>query len=320
MIREQTARGLRHAAADRATRAAGQTSAATRIWGIALLVAGAGWALIGPTRRAWADAPLRTSLEVTRVAHDTTTDFHWSGHVDADRWVRIRDLSGYVRVERAPGNDVQITGHKSWRHGDPDRVRFVLQRTGPGQGDVLVCALWDDQDSHCDEHGYDSHSHHHGWHDEDDVKADFTVQVPAGIKVLASTVNGDVEVSGTTRDVDASSVNGRVDATSDGGPVQASSVNGSVEASMQQLRDAARLDYSSVNGSVHVTLPADLKADIELSTINGSVRSDFPISVEGSLEPKHLRGTIGGGGIPVRIDTVNGSIELRKTGSSTGHG
>jgi DUF4097 and DUF4098 domain-containing protein YvlB len=200
-------------------------------------------------------------------------------------------------------------------------VRFVLERTGAGQGDVLVCALWDD-DSHCDETGYDSHSHHHhGWRDDEDndVNADFIVLVPTGIKVLASTVNGDVEVSGTTRDVDASSVNGRVDATSDGGPVQASSVNGSVDASMRQLNTAARLEYSSVNGSVRVSLPADLKADIELSTVNGSVRSDFPISVTGSLEPKHLHGTIGGGGIPVRIDTVNGSIELRKS-EGTGRG
>jgi hypothetical protein len=286
----------------------------TRIWGAALLVTSAGWALAGLTRRAWADTPAGAGARRARA--DTTTDFHWSGHVDADRWVRIRDLSGSVHVERATGNDVQITGHKSWRYGDQDRVRFVLERTGPGEGDVLVCALWND-DSHCDEHGYDSHSHHHGWHDsDDDVKVDFTVLVPAGIKVLASTVNGEVEVSGTTRDVEASSVNGRVDATSDGGPVQASSVNGSVEVSMQQLNTAARLDYSSVNGSVHVTLPASLKADVELSTVNGSVRSDFPISVQGSLEPRHLRGTIGGGGIPLRIDTVNGSIELRKSGAA----
>jgi DUF4097 and DUF4098 domain-containing protein YvlB len=145
------------------------------------------------------------------------------------------------------------------------------------------------------------------------VAVDFTVLVPAGLKILASTVNGDVDVGGATSDVEATSVNGRVAASSQGGPVQASSVNGSVDAQMRQLAGATRLEYSSVNGSVHLTLPADLKADIELSTVNGSVRSDFPISVSGSLEPHHMRGTIGGGGVPLRIDTVNGSIELRKS-------
>jgi Putative adhesin len=279
-----------------------------------------GGAILGTSGTAWAMASGLTRANAPGAGRDTTADFHWSGHVDGDRWVRIRNLSGSIRFERSSGNDVTITGHKSWQHGDADEVRFVMQRTGAGDGDVLVCALWG-EDSHCDVDSYDSHFHHHGWHDDDnDVQVEFTVMVPAGIKVLASTVNGDVAVSGVTRDVDASTVNGRVDAASDGGPVEAKSVNGSVDAEMHRIGDAGRLDYSSVNGSVHVTLPADVKADIELSTVNGSVRSDFPISVSGSLEPRHLRGTIGGGGVPVRIDTVNGSIELRKGDNGSGTG
>lgn len=269
--------------------------------------------LAGVTRTAAATSRAVGPASAAMHARDTAPDFHWTGHVDADRWVRVRNLSGGIRFEQASGSNVEIRAHKSWRHGDPDRVQITLARTGPGAGDVLVCALWEDSDSHCDENAYDSHSHHHGWHDaDDDVSVDFTVLVPAGIKVLASTVNGDVEVSGATRDVEASSVNGHVDAASAGGPVEASSVNGSVDANMRDLAGAGRLSYSSVNGSVRVTLPASLKADVELSTVNGSVRSDFPITVTGSLEPKRMRGTIGGGGIPIRIDTVNGSIELRK--------
>jgi hypothetical protein len=285
--------------------------------GVAIAV---GCGVIGVNGTAWATPGVAGRAGLPGVTHDTSSDFHWSGHVDGDRWVRVRNLSGSIRVERSTGSDVTITGHKSWRHGDPDEVRFVMQRTGAGDGDILVCALWG-EDSHCDEDGYDSHSHHRRWHDDDnDVDVQFTVMVPAGIKVLASTVNGDVDVSGVTRDVDASTVNGHVDAASDGGPVEAKSVNGSVDAEMHRIGDAGRLEYESVNGSVHVTLPADIKADIELSTVNGSVRSDFPISVTGSLEPKHLRGTIGGGGVPVRIDTVNGSIELRKADGGSGTG
>jgi hypothetical protein len=250
---------------------------------------------------------------------DTSGDFHWSGHVDVQRWVRVRNLSGRIDFERASGNDVEIEGRKRWRHGDPDRVRITMERTGTGNGDVLVCALWG-EDTRCDEHSYEdsyeSQSHHHGRHDDDDddVSVDFTVRVPAGIRVTAATVNGDVDISGATSAVEASSVNGRVEAATQGGPVRATSVNGSVDAEMGQLGDASRLEFSSVNGSVHVTLPANLKADIEISTLNGSLRSDFPISVSGSLEPRHMRGTIGGGGVPLRVDTVNGSIELRKGG------
>jgi hypothetical protein len=251
------------------------------------------------------------------MARDSTGDFHWSGRVDAHRWVRVRNLSGSIRVERTSGPDVEIQGHKVWRHGDPDRVRITMQRTGPGDGDVLVCALWGDE-SRCDEQDYDSHSHSHhdGWHEDNDVTVEFTVRLPDGVKAGASTVNGSVDVSGATEEVTASSVNGHVEAETRGGPVQARSVNGSVEAVMHAVTSATKLEYSSVNGSVHVTLPADLKADVELSTTNGSVRSDFPITIFGSLEARHMRGTIGGGGIALRIDTVNGSIELRKGGGA----
>jgi hypothetical protein len=274
-------------------------------------------ALLGAiTLGAWTSPPaLARPLPVAAsgTLRDTAVDFRWSGHVDGHRWVRVRNLSGSIRVERAPGNDVEIRGHKSWRRGDPDRVRITMERTGAGDGDVLVCALWGDE-SRCDDHGYDSESHHHHWRDEDDVTVDFTVLLPSGVKMGASTVNGAVDVSGATDEVDVSSVNGRVDAATQGGPVQATSVNGSVDAEMRAVATASKLQYSSVNGSVRVTLPADLKADVELSTVNGSVRSDFPISVTGSLEPRHMHGTIGGGGVPLRIDTVNGSIELRKAG------
>jgi hypothetical protein len=37
-----------------------------------------------------------------------------------------------------------------------------------------------------------------------------------------------------------------------------------------------------------------------------------PISVSGSIEPQHLRGTIGGGGLRLHVETVNGSVELLK--------
>lgn len=262
-------------------------------------------ALVGANFRGTAHAVHRP-----RAAGDTVGDFMWKGHVDAARWIRVRNLSGGIRVEPATGNEVVITGRKNWRHGDPNRVRITLQRTGPGDGDVLVCALWDDR-STCDESGYSSHSHHR-WSGDDDVAVDFTVQLPAGLNVLAETVNGDVDVAGATAQVDASSVNGGVEAATQGGPVRASSVNGDVRARMQSLADLSHLEYSSVNGSVTVTLPADLKADVDLETVNGSVRSAFPISVSGTMEPKHLHGTISGGGAHLHVETVNGSVELLK--------
>ncbi len=309
---------LHHAREAGAHRGRRQVAPSARVSGLVISIAAVLVALGAPAT-SWASALASSATDHSArgagpapalIVTDSVADFHWTGHVDASSWVRVRNLTGWVHVERTTGADVEIRGHKRWRSGDSDSARIVLTRSG---SDVLVCALWGDQNS-CDgeRDSYRSHHHHDHWDDDDERAVEFTVYIPDGVKVLAATVNGDVRVSGVSNEVVAESVNGRVEAMTKGGPVQASTVNGTVEARMQTLAGAVRLDYQSVNGSVNVLLPADLKADVDLSTTNGSVRSDFPIAVSGSIDPRHLRGTIGGGGVQLRIETVNGSIELRK--------
>jgi hypothetical protein len=244
---------------------------------------------------------------------DAGRDFHWTGRVAAGHWLRVRNLSGPVLVESSTSGQIEVDGERRGHGGDQADVRFVTRRTGADSGDMLICALWGDESS-CDESGYHSHSHrHHGWGDNDDVSVHFTIKLPAGINVAASTVNGRVAVDGATGQVDASTVNGSVEANTLGGPVTASTVNGDVEVHMASTGHATSLDYSTVNGSVTVTLPTKLDANVDLSTVNGNVQSDYPLTLEGRIDPKHLHGTIGAGGLRIRASTVNGQIELRKT-------
>jgi Putative adhesin len=241
---------------------------------------------------------------------DTSREFHWSGAVASGHWLRVRNLSGSIHVEPASGSDVVVDAKKRWRHGDPSDVRIIVDRVG-SDGDVTICALWGTE-STCDEEGYHSHRHHH-WDDEDnDVEVEFTVQLPKGVNIGTSTVNGGVSVDGATGKVEASAVNGSVEASTLGGPVEASTVNGDVEVHMQSTSDAQNLDYSTVNGSVTVYLPTQLNADIEMSTVNGSFHSDYPLAVSGRIDPHHLHATVGNGGPRVHCSTVNGSIDLRK--------
>jgi hypothetical protein len=246
------------------------------------------------------------------AAPDTGGEFHWSGAVAADAWVRIRDVSGAIHVEPSNGSTVEITGRKSWHHGDPSRVRIVAQRAGSAGADVVVCALWHEHDT-CDSVSEQASRHGHWFHDDEDndVTVDFTVRLPKGVNVGATTVNGDVEVTGATGRVESATVNGSVDATTLGGPVDAKTVNGDVRVRMGSIIGAPRLDYSTVNGSVTVYLPATLGADVELSTVNGDLESDFPLTMSGQLDPHRMHGTIGGGGVELRARTVNGSIALR---------
>jgi Putative adhesin len=239
--------------------------------------------------------------------------FHWAGPVASGHWLRIHNLSGAIHVEKSSSNQVEVDGEKHGDRGDPAEIHFEVRRTGADSGDVLICALWGHESS-CDVEG--DHYHHHGHHEDfdgDEMSVRFTVRLPEGVNVGVSTVNGDVSVNGATAEVHATTVNGTVQATTLGGPVEASTVNGDVDVHMANTGRATNLDYSTVNGSVTVTLPAKIDAEVDLSTVNGNVQSDYPLTLQGHIDPKHLHATIGSGGLRIRASTVNGQIELRKT-------
>lgn len=253
----------------------------------------------------------RAQDDPSRVEHNA---FTWEGRVPAGRWLYVKNLNGPVRVEAASGDQVVITADRATRgDADPRQVRFVAQKAEDGQGEV-VCALWG-ASSTCDEHGYhgERHSGDCGGNGcNGSVSVAFTVRVPRGVRVDLATVNGGLDVRGATADVVANAVNGSVHAETGGGPVSARTVNGSVWARMLGTGDARDLEFSSVNGSVTVEMPASLGAEVELSTVNGRVGTEFPVTISGRIDPRRLRATIGDGSRHVRLRTVNGSVELRR--------
>ena len=238
-------------------------------------------------------------------------DFSWDGRITNGRWLYVRNLNGSIRVERATGERAEVTAVKRARRGNPEDVRIETKRLGGDDGDVIICAFWNENAS-CDEDGYRSRGDHNNWRGRDnDTSVEFTVKLPAGVRLGVSTVNGGVSVSGATSEVNASTVNGRVSAMSSGGPVNASTVNGDIDVRMREL-GTGDLEYSTVNGSIEIEVPANLDADLDMRTVNGSLSADFPITLQGRVNPRRIRATLGKGGRRLRLETVNGSVELRK--------
>jgi len=52
---------------------------------------------------------------------------------------------------------------------------------------------------------------------------------------------------------------------------------------------------------------------VRLGTLHGSISSDYPVQLSGRFGPRRAEGTIGRGGREIEMETVNGSIELRKS-------
>jgi hypothetical protein len=246
----------------------------------------------------------------TAQQRSSDRDFSWDGRITSGKWLYVRDLNGSIRVERATGERAEVTAVKRSRRGNPEDVRIETRRLGGDDGDVIICAFWTENAS-CDEDGYRSHGDNNRRDHDNDTSVEFTVKLPAGVRLNVSTVNGGLTVAGATSEVRASTVNGRVSAASSGGPVNASTVNGDIEVRMREL-GTGDLEYSTVNGSIEIEVPANLDADLDMRTVNGSLSADFPITLQGRVNPRRMRATIGKGGRRIRLETVNGSVELRK--------
>ena len=70
--------------------------------------------------------------------------------------------------------------------------------------------------------------------------------------------------------------------------------------------------FAPGDGSVDVTLPAELQANIEASTNDGHITMGIPLTVEGTFSTSQLHGKMNGGGQPIVIHTGDGSIRLGK--------
>ena len=247
-----------------------------------------------------------------RDGRRSDTPFQWSGEVGRDRWVYVRNHNGTVHVQEGSGAKVEVTAVKRWRRGNPEDVRVSVQQSGAGRGDLMVCALWRERDS-CDEDGYHSGNGSSFWNftRNNDVSVEFTIKLPAGIRVNARSVNGDVTVDGASGEVVARTTNGSVEARSTSGPVSARTTNGNIFVRSGRF-DGGRTDYSTTNGSITVEMPSNVNADVEMRTTNGHLSSDFPITVEGKFSTRRLNARLGNGGPLVRLSTTNGSIRLRR--------
>jgi DUF4097 and DUF4098 domain-containing protein YvlB len=180
----------------------------------------------------------------------------------------------------------------------------------PHDGGVTICAVYppvNGRENECLPGGGGRNNTR-----DNDVAVDFTVRLPDGVNLGAHSVNGDVTVRDVSGEVHASTVNGDVD-VSTRGIAEASTVNGSIRASLGRADWTGTMSFSTVNGGITLDVPGSLAADIEAKTVNGSIDTDFPITVRGRFGSRTLRGTIGGGGRDLEIETVNGSIRLRKT-------
>ena len=78
---------------------------------------------------------------------------------------------------------------------------------------------------------------------------------------------------------------------------------------MARVDPNSRSRIAATNGTVRVTLPSDVAADVEASTVNGAVHCDFALS-NGHVSRRKVEGRIGQGGARFELRTVNGTANI----------
>lgn len=244
------------------------------------------------------------------LAAQRRADFQWSGSLGAGGTVSVRNISGDVKVTPSTSGKIEVVGFKHGSGRGLDRVKANVEQTSRG---VVVCVLYDDNDS-CDNN---NHSNSRGrWNRDDDccnASIDFEVAVPANLLVDAGSVSGDVDVSGAHGDVRASSVSGNVVLDHlHANSISANSVSGDVEVRVDELTGTGDFTFHSVSGDVTLEVPRDFGADLSMTTVSGDIDSDFPITLgNGRMNRRSMNARIGAGGRRLDVSTVSGDLKLK---------
>lgn len=264
------------------------------------------------TRRVFVGAALAAAIAggATQAAAQDRGSWSWNKALASGKTIEIKGVNGDVRAIPATGNQVSVTAEKRARRGDVDGVRIEVIEHAQG---VTICAVYPtprnaERENEC-RPGRGGQMNVNN----NDVKVDFVVRVPAGNPLIARTVNGAVEIEGLTSNVEAYTVNGSVDVATRGEAI-AQTVNGSITAELGSVSGSSPLEFKTVNGSITLDVPANLNADVDFSVVNGDIETDFPVTVNGRFGRRSMRGVIGTGGREVDASTVNGSIRLRRKG------
>ncbi len=132
-------------------------------------------------------------------------------------------------------------------------------------------------------------------------------------RITAETGDGKLQIESVRGDVTARTGDGGM--TLDGvfQGLDAKSGDGSIHITVRAGSKMEReWSIHSGDGGVHLTLPGSFSADLDASSGDGHIDSEFPITVEKTTSKNHLMGRLNSGGYRLRVQTGDGSINIRR--------
>jgi DUF4097 and DUF4098 domain-containing protein YvlB len=231
--------------------------------------------------------------------------------------VKVSMVNGGITVKAYEGKEVIVEAHVRNRENSRNEG-------GPKRLAISTTGLTVEEENN--EINVNTESYMHA--------IDVTVTVPVHTSLKLRAVNdGDIVVTGVDGDLDVDDINGAVTLNNVSGSVVAHALNGHVFATLTRVDPQKAMAFSSLNGDIDVTFPADLKANVSIRSDRGDVFSDFDVQLKtAAAQPvvedsrgkggkyrvkidKTVHGTINGGGPEIQFTNFQGQIYIRKAGN-----
>ena len=242
------------------------------------------------------------------VGGSITREFNKTYDFDGDE-VSVRTVNGKIFIESWDRDEVDVNAEikvrassKSLARDYLDNIEIVVRE----RDDALIIKV---------ERPHERGGGFMDWifgSGKPNVTVNFWLKVPEETDIEATSVNGSVEAIAIVGRTSIHSTNGKIVAEEIEGPVQASTTNGSISVDINTEDIDDDIELHTVNGSIKLVVERDMEADVDITTVNGSISTDFPLEVRGKWGPKKVQGEINGGGPLIKLQTVNGSISIRK--------
>ncbi|MEW6455280.1 MAG: DUF4097 family beta strand repeat-containing protein [Acidobacteriota bacterium] len=208
--------------------------------------------------------------------------------------MRLSNVNGEISIQSWEKNKIEVLAVKKtkWNHEALERVEVVMEV----DGDLLKIKT--------------EYRKKFLFLDGDRAWVDYSVKVPQKFDLKSiKNVNGEIHLENLQGDIETATVNGRISIVNCGGSLKANTVNGSIDASLNYIKNY--VDINTVNGSIDLSIPLNIDGELEVNTINGKISSDLSITLKDFyFHSRKLRATLGDGGIPIKLSTINGSITI----------
>jgi hypothetical protein len=267
------------------------------------------------------------------------TDFQFRRELAPGRRFYLADIIGDITVTGTSGRTVEVTAvKKPGRHGDAEDVTIETIELDDG---VALCVRYPHERSgnRASEASLKKNpcaweTHWNGrWSgngDRNDTEVNFTVKVPAGLRLHLGTVSGDLAASGLEGELELRSVSGDVRLDGGRGPsIDLETVSGDVHlldvtskevsgrtvsgevAFRGPVQDGGSYDFSTTSGDITLALPQKPNATLSAATFSGDFSSDLPTTQDSSRRHRHrYDATWGSGSAKLYLESLSGDLAI----------